>query len=390
MKHLKILGLLAMAVIGLIALPADATATGSVLCTVQESPCPEANLWTTGTELDFTLKSGTKAVLVETNAPEGEGKTLDSCSSSTAKGKLENAEPVTGPIESLTWSSCTFQTKTLNAGKLKVEHIAGTHNGTVKSDGITEVTVNTVLFGSCIYGATAGVDLGELKEGKPATFVANAVLQKLSGVVCPGTAKWTAEYTLTEPGEKTLSVEVGAAYSVFCTVQESPCPEGNLWSTGTELDFSVSSGSSVQLTQTGGSALDKCTGSTAKGKLESTEPVTSPIESLSWSGCTFPTKTLTLGKLTIEHIPGTHNGTVKSDGITEVTVNTVLFGSCIYGVKVGDSLGDLTEGNPAVFHLSAVATKQSGSMLGCPETANLTGTYTLTEPGEKTLSVEVG
>ncbi len=212
MKYLKVLGLLAIAVISLTALPADATATGSVLCTVQESPCPEANRWAAGTTLDFTLKSGTKAKLVETGKEEGgEGKTIDECGTSTAKGKLESAETVTGSLESLTWASCTLPTKTLLAGKLEVEHIAGTHNGTVKADTTTEVTVNTILFGTCVYGPTAGVDLGELKEGKPATFVANAVVEKLTGssVTCPKTAKWTAEYTLTEPGEKTLSVETG-------------------------------------------------------------------------------------------------------------------------------------------------------------------------------------
>ena len=206
MKYLKLLGISLPVVLGLIAFPANAGAAGPVLCAVQESPCPEASKWTTGTTLDFTLKSGTKAKLAAT-----EGESLDECTGSTAKGKIEKSEAVTGPIESLTWSGCTFTTKTLNAGKLEVEHIAGTHNGTVVADGTTEVTINTVLYGSCIYGATAGTDLGELKEGKPATFVANAVLKKLAGsaVACPETAKWTAEYALTEPSEKTLSVETG-------------------------------------------------------------------------------------------------------------------------------------------------------------------------------------
>jgi hypothetical protein len=206
MKHLKFLGLLAVAAIGLIALPTSAAAAGSVFCTTQESPCPEGNVWATGTALDFSLKSGTSSALVNTEA-----ETIDTCKGSTAKGKLEKAEPVTGPLESLSWSSCTFPTTTLTTGKLEVQNIAGTHNGTVKADGTTEVTINTVFYGSCIYGPTAGVDLGELKEGKPATFVANAIFEKLTGsnVVCPKTAKWTAEYTLTEPAEKTLSVETG-------------------------------------------------------------------------------------------------------------------------------------------------------------------------------------
>ena len=206
MKHLKMFGLLVVAAIGLIALPVDTAAAGPVFCTTQESPCPEANRWSTGTELDFSLASGKSSLLTDTG-----GEPLDTCTGSTAQGKLEKAELVTGSLESLTWSKCTFETKTLKAGKLEVEHIAGTHNGTVRADGTAEVTINTVFFGSCIYGPSGGTDLGELKEGKPATFVVNAVLRKFTGsnLACPETAKWTATYTLTEPVEKTLSVEVG-------------------------------------------------------------------------------------------------------------------------------------------------------------------------------------
>jgi len=390
MKHLKILSLLglALAAVGLITLPADAAASGSVLCTVQESPCPEANRLASGTTLDFTLKSGTNAKLVST-----EGETLDECSGSTVKGKTEKAEFVTGSIESLTWSSCTFTTTTSKLGKLEVENIAGTHNGTVKGDTEIGVTINALFFGSCVYGITSGADLGELKEGKPATFVANAVAKKLAGsaIPCPETAKWTAEYTLTEPAETTVSVEKGTAAppgSVLCTVQESPCPEANRWAAGTTLDFSIPSGKTAVLVDTEGEKLDTCTTSTAKGKLEKAEGVTGPIESLTWSGCTFPTSTLKAGKLEVQNIAGSHNGTVKADSTTEVTINTIFFGTCIYGPTAGLDLGELKEGKPATFVANAVLEKFSGSNLACPKTAKWTAEYTLTEPAEKTLSVE--
>jgi hypothetical protein len=393
MKYLKLLGLAVPVVLVLGAFPANAGATGSVFCTVQESPCPEANRWATGTTLDFSLKSGTSAKLVSTAS-----ETLDECTESTVKGKIEKQENVTGPIESLTWSKCTFTTTTSKLGKLEVEHIAGTHNAKVKTDGITEVTINALFFGSCIYGIEEGKELGELKEGKPATFVANAVAKKLTGSAssCPETAKWTAEYTLTEPSEKTLSVETGtAAGSVLCTVQESPCPEANRWATGTTLDFSLKSGTKAKLVETSapegnGEPLDECTVSTAKGKIEKLEPVTGSIETLSWSNCTFPTTTLAKGKLEVLNIGGTHNGTVKADSTTEVTVNTIFFGSCIYGPTVGVDLGELKEGKPATFVANAVLKKLTGSNFACPETAKWTAEYTLTEPGEKTLSVETG
>ena len=386
MKPYKLIGLLAIATISLIALPADAGATGSVFCAAQESPCKESNLWSVGIELDFSLKSGTSAVLANTA-----GETLDTCTESTAKGRIEVAEGVTGPIESLTWGGCSSTTTTLTKGKLEVQSIAGTHNGTVVADGTIEVTVNTI-FGSCIYGVTSGNSLGELKEGLPATFVANAVAEKFAGsnFSCPSTAKWTAEYRLKEPGGTTLSVESGTKVeaSVFCAAQESPCKESNLWATGTTPDFTLKTGTKATLANTAGEALDECTNSTLKGKLERVEPVTGSIESLTWGSCTFTTTTTELGKLEVENAATSHNGTVKADGETKITINGGFFGSCLYGLTSKTDLGELKEGKPATLPVNAVLNKLSGSAAACPETAKWTAELTLSEPSEKTLAVE--
>jgi CRISPR/Cas system-associated protein endoribonuclease Cas2 len=360
----------------------------SVFCTVQTSPCPTANLWATGTALNFSLKSGTSASLTTTT-----GEALDTCTESTVKGKIETNEPVKGPIESLTWGKCTFPTTTLLLGRLEVENISGTHNGKVKGASETKVTINGGFFGSCNYGAVAGTNLGEIKEGNPATFVANAVVTKLAGsaVACPETAKWVAEYTLTEPFGKTLSVEAGSVKdSVFCTSQETPCPAANKWATGTALNFSLKSGTSASLTTTTGEALDTCTESTVKGKIETNEPVKGPIESLVWAKCTFPTTTLVLGKLEVKQIKSSHNGTVLGASETRVTINGGFFGSCNYGAVAGTELGTLLEGKPATFFANAVVKKLTGSAVACPETAKWVAEYTLTEPKEKTLSVELG
>jgi len=369
---------------------------GSVFCTAQESPCKEVNLWRSGTTLDFTLKSGTKAKLASTA-----GETLDECTGSTLKGKTEKTEFVTGSIESLTWTTCSFTTTTSTLGKLEVENSSTSHNGTVKSDAETKVTINGLFFGSCLYGLKAGADLGELKEGKPATFVANAVAEKKEGstAACPETAKWTAEYTLTEPAEKTVSVEKGAVtpppgVTVFCTVQESPCPKESIWGGGTTLDFSLKSGTSAELSETvvkeESIPLETCTSSTIKGTIENAELATTPIESLTWVKCIFPsTKTLTKGKLKFENISGTHNGTVVADGTIEITAETILFGSCVYGAESKADLGELKGGKTPVLVINTVLEKRSGSAMSCPATAKLTAEYTLTEPSGKILSVEI-
>lgn len=174
----------------------------------------------------------------------------------------------------------------------------------------------------------------------------------------------------------------------FCVVQESPCKEANRWAVGTTLDFSLKSGTNAKLASTAGETLEECTGSTLKGKIEKSEPVTVSIETLTWSGCFFaPAVTTKLGKIKVKYL-GTHNGTAIADTELAVTFEAVFFGSCIYGITEGSNLGELKEGKPAALVFNAVAEKRSGSAFVCPETAKWTAEYTLTEPKEKTLSVE--
>ncbi len=207
MKYVKMLALAAVAAGALMAFIGAGTASASVLCstTTEAGKCPEAQIWPNKTVIDFSLTPETSALLKETGA---EGKTLDTCKVSTVKGELTNAAVATGKITELTWGTCTFPTKTVLNGGLQVDRIAGTSNGTVTSDGITEVTINTILFGSCIYTVESGKSIGTLTEGKPAVFTANASAIKTAGAAaaCPETSVWTASYTLTSPTNTTLSV----------------------------------------------------------------------------------------------------------------------------------------------------------------------------------------
>jgi len=207
MKHAKMLALAAVVAGALMAFMATGTASATVLCSTTADPCPSAQKWPVNTVLDFSIPSGKQTVLVAT-----EGTEIDRCSTSTVKGKITNAgsvtETVTGPVEETTWGSCTFTTTTLEMGKLEVHKIAGTSNGTVTADGTFRVTVNTILFGSCIWGITSGSDLGTITEGNPAVFHLNVVAEIMSGsnFACQSTAVWTGAYTLTAPAGTTLSV----------------------------------------------------------------------------------------------------------------------------------------------------------------------------------------
>lgn len=215
MKYAKMLALAAVAASALMAFIGAGTASASTLCstTVKPGACPEAQKWPKGTILDFSLSPETSAELRETGAPDGNTAVIDTCKTSTVKGELTNAgsatETATGKITELTWGSCSFPTKTVLNGKLEIHQITGTSNGTVTADGITEVTINTILFGSCIYTVESGKSIGDLTEGNPAIFHANAVAHKTAGAAsaCPTTSEWTATYTLTSPAGTTLSVD---------------------------------------------------------------------------------------------------------------------------------------------------------------------------------------
>jgi hypothetical protein len=213
MKHLKALNVAAVLAGALMAFIGASSASATVLCSTTADPCPVGQTVPASTGIDFSLSSGTSANLQAT-AEDGGG-TLDTCKSSTVKGKLTNAGSstanATGEITELTWGACTFATTTVLKGGFEVKKIAGTSNGTVIADGETRVTMNTVFFGHCTFALVSGQSVGDITEGKPAVFHANAVLHTVSGSqsVCLTTSVWSATYTMTEPTNTTISVSNG-------------------------------------------------------------------------------------------------------------------------------------------------------------------------------------
>jgi hypothetical protein len=192
MKYLKILGLAAVAAMALMAFAGSASATK-----LYSGASPLG----AGTEIKSSLASGTSATLTDT-----EGHTLDTCTGSTVVGKTSNAgsstETVKGTIATtgLTWSGCTVATSTTEGGELEIHHIAGTTNGTVTAKGF-KVSINTVLFGNCVYTAgTTPIHLGTLTgvTSLNATLHINAIVNKSSGI-CNSTAKWVGTYSVTSP-----------------------------------------------------------------------------------------------------------------------------------------------------------------------------------------------
>lgn len=198
MKYLKMLGLAVGAVVAMTAFVGAGSASASVLCSTNTNPC--TSKWASGTQVEFTLRSGTSAAWRTT-----EGATIKTCTTATLKGKLVQGSATETAKLAVTasefqWNGCTVPTVTLQGGEVEFHNIAGTANGTVTLKGF-KFTTNGALEGSCSYGMGTGVDLGTVTASSTGDAIidGNALLTERSNVLCCPDVVWVEEFTLTAP-----------------------------------------------------------------------------------------------------------------------------------------------------------------------------------------------
>lgn len=213
MKHIKMLGLAAVAA-ALMALAGAGTASAApVICSTTVDPCPAAQMWPNGTALDFSSENSTGTGPGKVVFDDTSGFVKNECES-TIKGTLTN-NPTGAPTISgitLTWTNCVRLTANITIGTLSVDTITGSSNGTVTVDTEFEVTTRVPsIFGgeiSCVFRLPPGLDLGILKEGNPPTLEINTVDSLTAGQPpeCPSSTRLTAKYKLTSPSGTTGSL----------------------------------------------------------------------------------------------------------------------------------------------------------------------------------------
>jgi hypothetical protein len=198
MKYLKTIGLAALAAMALMAFGAS-TASATELYKLTTGT-PSIDTLGVGTTIDASL---TGSAILETTG----GEVLNTCTGGTVHGEITNAGSATttvnGHIDELTWTGCTRETKTIANGSLEIHHITGTTNGTVTGKD-SEVTINGIFGSSCVYGTGAGTHLGTLVGASGphahATLAIKATVPRTAGgFLCPSTAVWNANYTVTSP-----------------------------------------------------------------------------------------------------------------------------------------------------------------------------------------------
>jgi hypothetical protein len=192
MKHLKIIGLAAIAVLGLMAFVGAGTASATTLFTSSNL----TGAYTSGTEFHAELSAGKTDVLTD-----GSGNPLVTCTGSTVAGKTSNTTgtQVFIALLQIFTSGCDTTVDVLANGSLEIEKTSKANEGKVVGKN-TQVTV-TIFGVSCVYGTGTGTTLGTITGGTaPMLNIAAVGLTKVSGgFLCPSSAGWDANFTVGTP-----------------------------------------------------------------------------------------------------------------------------------------------------------------------------------------------
>jgi hypothetical protein len=185
-----------------------------------------------------------------------------------------------------------------------------------------------------------------------------------------------------------------ASATVLCTTTSTPC--NNAWGQNTEIESSLEPGKKSEIKDTNGNLLDQCSKSSLKITTKTTGSAVTTVEAttptLAWSECTSPTKTVTLAILEIHHIATTDNGTLTAKSL-QVTFNSVLLGSCTYGLGATFvDIGTFTGGSvpaftPPIIDINTVLNKEAGAS-SCPTTARWTAVFEVSSPSGFGMYVE--
>jgi hypothetical protein len=183
MKHLKIIGLTAVAA-ALLAF-ATSSASADVLCTTSTEPC------------DASKRITTIEMSIEGSLAMNE---LMTCTTGSLHTDIETQDEgvnPSGPITSLTWgpkgAGCTTTLDTVKTGKLELRTEGGVPEVWASESEFTRINMGV----SCTYGFGTGTTLGRLTIGTPGTLDIDAAVKLVAGgFACPQT-HWTGSYKLT-------------------------------------------------------------------------------------------------------------------------------------------------------------------------------------------------
>jgi hypothetical protein len=195
MKHWKLFGAAAAAVLAMLALGGTGTATATVLCKFEGPGC--SFVYGKGTEIKGTGVGRAQFRDVNSNL-------IDECESSAFAGQISNAGGPTSTVAlsvgSLTWSGCSVGTHVLTKGGSMEIHWLSGRNGTV-----TDPELEWTWGSSCPYKPESGADVGLLTGSatsvSQAKFTVNLKFIRANPFLtgCPSPLSWLAEIAVGSP-----------------------------------------------------------------------------------------------------------------------------------------------------------------------------------------------
>jgi hypothetical protein len=197
LKYVKVLVLAAFAALAVMSFAGAGSASATVLCKENASPCPEEKLYEAGE----TLK-GTAENTVITASPTITCTHSETTAEVTSPGG--EGEAVTGTITALSFTGCKADTifnpncvVSVNGLPYHAEVVGSGGNGTILVGGASAGVVCAGII-NCVFGN----ELFELPltGGNPAKITAsNVFLEKESGLLCPGEGLWDATFKAVAP-----------------------------------------------------------------------------------------------------------------------------------------------------------------------------------------------
>lgn len=195
MKYLKMAGLVVAAALVLVALAGPGSASATVLCKEDKSPC--GSDFPAGTEVKGQLPAGV------TNLWRKSGKVIDTCSAATLVGFTSNTGGLSSavflPLKTLTWSACSIKREVIQPGTLEISY-------TGASETVGTLKWKEVQFkeSGCTYGlGSTPVHVGRMKKSAtaltPATFEIDMTFGPISGFPCAESVELESFYSLTAP-----------------------------------------------------------------------------------------------------------------------------------------------------------------------------------------------
>lgn len=192
MKHLKMLGLAAVAVTAFAAFLGGGSASATVLCKTAANPCPTESRFSAGAQIDGSLMAGTSLTWENAIQP------VDTCTGSTFKVKSttpgSSTETVMFAVEEWTFSGCLSMDRLITPGEMQVHWVSGTNNGTLTARGTSGTAAG------CSWSLPEWTTIGLVKGGNPASIE----IDMPDPFICLW-RQMTASYTVSTP--KPLYVE---------------------------------------------------------------------------------------------------------------------------------------------------------------------------------------